>query len=838
MARLIRAHEWSGTALGPISEWPQALRTVIRLLLNSRHPMYVFWGPELLCLWNDAYTGSLGPERHPGSLGRPAREVWAEIWPIIGGQIEQVMSGQGATWNENQLVPITRHGRVEQVYWTYGYSPIDDETAAGGVGGVLVVCNETTAQVTTERTLTDELSARAAERDRLAALFENAPSFMAFLAGPEHRIELANNAYLSLIGDRDVLGKPVAQALPEVVGQGYVALLDGVFTSGKAYSSRGARLALRREGEAELSERFVDFIYQPVLDDGGDVMGIFVDGFDTTDRTVAEAQLRQTESLLRSLIDAAPGVIYYKDLQGRMVLANAATLELVGKPWPEIEGRTDREFLDDADQAEAVIANDYAVLASGQTQVLEEFVGEVDGQPRLFLSTKRPFFDDSGTVAGLIGISVDISERKAMERELHALNATLETQISERSAALAEAAEALRQSQKMEAIGQLTGGIAHDFNNMLQGVVSGISLARRRLDAGKPEEAVRFLDSATESAGRAGSLTARLLAFGRRQPLNPRPLDIDELVGGMITLINRTVGPGITLNVDLMDGCWPVISDRNQLENALLNLCINARDAMPDGGEITIATRHSRLDVEATEGSDDAEAGDYVCIAITDTGVGMSPDVLKHAFEPFFTTKPEGQGTGLGLSQIYGFVRQSNGIVRLQSEPGLGTTVQMYLPRGALVSDMEAATPEPQGMSEAWQGHGTATILLVEDEPSIRLPAAVTLRELGYTVLEAADGQEALRLLYRPVPAEAAGPISLLITDIGLPGGLNGRQLAEAARQRLPTLPVLLITGFGGDAKVTSASQAGRLELLVKPFDLATLAERVRGMLSPDAASG
>ncbi len=297
MGALMRAHDWSGSSLGPPADWPQSLRTVVRLMLNTGHPMYVWWGPELAGLYNDAYRESIGPERHPGSLGRPAREVWAEIWPIIGPQIDQVMSGKGATWHVDQLVPITRHGRLEEVYWTYSYSPIDDDTAPGGIGGVLVVCTETTKQVLAARQLT-------IERDRLARLFEQAPIFMALLEGPAHTIRIANPAYMQLVGHRPILGKTVAEALPEAAAQGYLGLLDGVFASGQAYTASGARYEVQPIPGGAVTECFLDFVYQPIKDADDLVTGIFVVGADTTERNRAFASMRESETRFRAALRA------------------------------------------------------------------------------------------------------------------------------------------------------------------------------------------------------------------------------------------------------------------------------------------------------------------------------------------------------------------------------------------------------------------------------------------------------------------------------------------------------------------------------------------------------
>ncbi len=291
MGALMRAHDWAGSSLGPPSLWPQSLRTVVRLMLNTGHPMYVWWGADRACLYNDAYRESIGPERHPRSLGRPAREVWDEIWGIIGPQIEQVLSGGGATWHVDQLVPITRHGRLDDVYWTYSYSPIDDETAPRGIGGVLVVCTETTQQVLLARHLTTE-------RDKLAQLFEQAPTFMAMLAGPEHRIELANPGYMQLIGHRAVLGRNIAEAVPEIAAQGYLRKLDEVFTSGNAYSENGARYSAPAKPGDPVGERFVDFVYQPIKDGRGRVTGIFVQGADVTERVRADHEQKEIAAAL------------------------------------------------------------------------------------------------------------------------------------------------------------------------------------------------------------------------------------------------------------------------------------------------------------------------------------------------------------------------------------------------------------------------------------------------------------------------------------------------------------------------------------------------------------
>ncbi len=434
--------------------------------------------------------------------------------------------------------------------------------------------------------------------------------------------------------------------------------------------------------------------------------------------------------------------------------------------------------------------------------------------------------DDAGTTL-LCGVLTDLTSQKIHLRELAEANARLSAEIAERE----RAEDALRQAQKMEAIVQLTGGIAHDFNNMLQAITSGIALAQRRMASGRPERAPELLDAALTAADRAASLTQRLLAFGRRQALNPKLVSLNDLIGGMKALIQRTVGPAIKVSLQLQEGCWPIRCDPNQLENALLNLAINARDALtPDGGRIVIGTGHVTLDEAETRPWDGVAAGDFVRITVSDTGCGMTPEVLARAFEPFFTTKPDGQGTGLGLSQLYGFVRQSQGMVRLESTPGSGTSVHVFLPRSSAAADAGEAR-SPHSGRPPMEAVSPATVLLVEDEELIREFTAEALRELGYCVIEAEDGPDGLHALRKSLQSPENTAVKLLVTDVGLPGGLNGRQLADAARALVPRLPVLLISGYAGDAVRSPGLPGPDMTLLSKPFTLEALADKVRAII-------
>ena len=403
------------------------------------------------------------------------------------------------------------------------------------------------------------------------------------------------------------------------------------------------------------------------------------------------------------------------------------------------------------------------------------------------------------------------------ETTLRALNASLEARVEQRTQELRLAEDALRQSQKMEAIGQLTGGIAHDFNNLLQGITGSLDLIKRRIEQGRTGDLDRFLTGATASAERAAALTHRLLAFSRRQPLDPRVVRVNPLILSMEDLLRRTLGERIELDLLLADDLFLTRCDANQLENAVLNLAINARDAMPDGGTLKIETKNCLVDRSEAALTSGLAAGEYVCIRVTDSGTGMSAETISRAFEPFFTTKPTGQGTGLGLSMIYGFARQSEGHAKIESVVGIGTTFILYLPR---YGEDEASALEPAA-TQGFEGSSGETVLVVEDEPVVRSLIVEVLEELGYRALEAADGLSGLEIL------ESSKRIDLLITDIGLPG-LNGRQLADAARVRRPELKVLLMTGYAENATLPSGFLDQGMELMTKPFKMDALSKRIR----------
>ncbi|HWK36839.1 PAS domain-containing protein [Sphingomonas sp.] len=1112
MATRIRDHDWSGHPLGPPESWPDALRVAINICLGSSFPTAVYWGPQLNLLYNDAWAPILA-ERHPEALGQPGAKVWADIWPVVGPQFAGVLEGQALAVYD-QALPMLRGGVVRETYWNYSLSPIHDD--GGAIAGVFNQGNETTDNVLARRR-------REIEVDRLRELFQQAPGAVALLHGPDHVFELVNAPYLELIGGRDVIGQRVADALPEVVGQGFVDLLDQVFTTGKAFRASGQAVQLARSADAAPEIRIVDFVYQPIRNSAGEVTDIFVQAADTTERARAEQAARASEERLELALESSMGIgVWDWDIVNDVIRSDARFARLYGLPaaqgpggaaiaeffrdihpddaprvtaaiqrsvatgapyneeyrlvrpdgsihWVVAQGRvvydpsgrpvrfpgvafdvTQRraaeerahavaeelrattqaqafvfrlaERLRRLDSPEAILRLSSTALGrrlradrvgfyrtrpddtirfigcwtsprlppltgslpfadlgsvtlaayrAGTTRVVNDFgadpsardaaigrmmdasisvplrrggtwagclfvnhavprrwspdevalveaVAEIawdavdranavaalldseakfraiansidqmiwstradghhdyynqrwyeftglpdrsieapwsgdvihpddhqraerqwrdslargdpyrmeyrlrsrTGQYRWVLAAAQPVHDDHGRIVRWFGSYTDIQEIVEAREVLARSRAELEAAVTERSAQLMAAEELLRQAQKMEAVGQLTGGIAHDFNNMLAVVIGALDLIERRLAQGQTD-VVRYLEAARDGASRAAALTQRLLAFSRQSPLAPVAIDMNAMVLGMVDMLTRTIGESIVVETRLGEPLWTATADPSQLENAVLNLAVNARDAMPNGGRLTIATRNRTLDAAqaATVGVD---AGDYVEILVEDTGTGMSPEVVAKAFDPFFTTKEVGKGTGLGLSQVFGFARQSGGHIALDSAPGKGTRIGLMLPRNA---GAPRALPARRAVGGPLP-HGDEVILVVEDDDRVRTNSVEALRELGYTVLHAAGGPAALALI------DAGHVPDLLFTDVVMPA-MTGRELARAAQDRLPALRVLYTSGYTRDAQEPIAG-----DVLSKPFDFAVLAARVRDALDAEQAA-
>ncbi len=560
---------------------------------------------------------------------------------------------------------------------------------------------------------------------------------------------------------------------------------------------------------------------------------------DVTERKKAEAALRESESHARDNIQrvqmamAAGAIIgtWLWDVPTDRFTVDEAFATAFG--FDPQQGRSGLSLADivgavHPDDQERVTASVREALAKGGAYAHQYRTRREDGRYRWLEANGRVECSSDGVALKFPGVLIDIEERRAVEAErdhalaaLRTLNETLEQRVEERTAALVQAEDALRQAQKMEAVGQLTGGLAHDFNNILAGISGSLDLMKTRIAQGRVGEIDRYMTGAQGAVKRAAGLTQRLLAFSRRQTLDPKPSDINRIVAGMQDLISRSVGPGVAVETVGAGGLWTAFVDVGQLENALLNLCINARDAMPDGGRLTIETGNRWLD-ERAAAQRGLPPGQYVSLCVSDTGTGMSPDVVARAFDPFFTTKPIGQGTGLGLSMVYGFAGQSGGAVRIYSEVGKGTMICIYLPRHA-AEDHSSDIPADAGPAPA--ATGVHTILVVDDEPLVRMVAVEILEELGYEVLEASDGPSALKML------DARPTIDLLVTDVGLPNGMNGRQLADAVRVQRPGLNVLFVTGYAENAVLNHGHLDHGMEVVTKPFTADVLARRVESLI-------
>ena len=917
MARRMRAFDWTTTSLGPLDRWSGALKAMVRMALLTRHPVFIFWGPEQVCLYNDAYSASLGPEKHPSILGTPAVTAWREIWHIIGPQIEQVMRGDGATWHENQLVPIVRHGELQDVYWTYSYAPIHDDSAARGIGGVLVLCTETTEHVLAKERL-------ASEHERLSELFEQAPIFMALLSGPEHVFELANPAYLKLVG-REVVGKRVVEALPESVSQGYMELLDRVYATGEPFVAASAEYtASGGTGET----RHLDFVYQPVTDQVGTVTGIFVVGTDVTERNRALRSLEFSEEQLRLATEAAEVGFWDVDLVNDTLFWPARVKAMFGiGPSEPVSMKDFYAGLHPLDRSDVTAA--FAAACDPLQRALYDVeyrtVGHHDGVVRWVAARGRGIFKDDRCIR-VVGTALDITKRKRDEQRLTELHETLERRLAEYLAErklfadlvegtdafvqvadkhfnwlainkasadeferiygmrpavglnmldllagrpehqravrevwqraldgeefvqvadfgeealdrrsyemhfrtlldgegnrigayqfvydvterqqaqrrLAQAEAALHQSQKMEAVGQLTGGLAHDFNNLLQSLHTGFELLRRRPD--DVTLVTKQAEKGLETTRKASRLTNQLLTFSRRQSLDIRPLSLDDLLRGMEDLLRSTLGSGVRLNLPPVDPSLWVYADSTQLEMAVLNLAINARDAMPAGGDLHIAARVPRADARLVD------------IHVRDTGLGMSKETQARAFDPFFTTKDLGKGSGLGLSQVYAMATRDGGDVRIDSVPGQGTTVTVSLRRAEPVEVVAAQEPDLRADPDSLVGK----VLVVDDDAAVRSALVTQLQALGHEVIGAGGGEEGLALL-------ETHSVDVLLVDYAMPD-MNGAQTALLARNMRPSLNIVFMSGYSDTGAIAAAVGPGAV-LLRKPFDLRSLHEKLQ----------
>ncbi|MDG3577818.1 PAS domain S-box protein [Rhizobium sp. YJ-22] len=1173
MARLIAAFDWSGTPLGVPAQWPQVLKSTIALILQSPVPIVTLWGEDGIMLYNDAYSEFAGA-RHPALLGSKVREGWEEVADFNDNVMRVGLAGGTLAYRDQELT-LYREGRSHQAWLNLDYSPIMG--ADGRPVGVMAIVVETTGKVRAERW-------RKGEQERLRQMFEQAPGFIAMMRGPDHVFDLVNQAYLQLVEHREVIGKPVREALSDLRGQDFYELLDRVYASGEPHSAIAMPVHLAPASGGPTETKFVDLVYQPVTDQDGVVIGIFVQGTDVTERVAAEEALRASEQQSRQILDGAVDyVILALSLDGIVLRWNEgahrifgwAEEDVLGRHWEmlftpedrlsgkpqeamdaamrlgtahherwhlrkngeafwasgeispildgagkpiglvkvlrdhtaehlaasamrELEARlrraqeaggvglfslnletsilvptpefckiygvpyaealpisvieelvfpSDRDIASNSDsrrdghsplnveyrirradngqkrviarkgeferdeqgnlvrfvgvvqdvteqrraqqelresearfraltqaipnhvwtarpdgkadwfnervynytgcKAEELIEDGWArvmhpddsaaaeerwqaCLRSGEVYQAEFRLRDRHGGYRWHIARAVPIRAEEGRIVRWIGTNTDIGELRATREKLEALNRTLEQRVAERTAdrdrmwrlstdimlvaafdsritainpawkavlgweegdligqsfmdmihpddyqatlhevsklgsglttflfenryrckdgsyrmiswtavpdegfihavgrdvteeraaaeTLRRTEAALQQAQKMEAIGNLTGGVAHDFNNLLQVIAGNLQLLSK--DVSGNERAARRITSALEGVSRGSKLAAQLLAFGRRQALDPRVVSIGRLIRGMDEMLRRTIGEGVEIETIVSGGLWNTLIDPMQLENALLNLAINARDAMDGFGKLTIEAGNAYLDDAYARLNDDVQPGQYVVLSVTDTGSGMSADIVEKVFEPFFSTKPEGKGTGLGLSMVYGFVKQSGGHVKLYSEVGHGTTVKIYLPRSLQVEDVEV-----QRLDAPIEG-GAEIILVAEDDAGVRATVVEMLQDLGYRVLKASDAAAALSIV------ESGLTIDLLFTDVVMPGSLKSADLARKARERQPQMAVLFTSGYTENSIVHGGRLDPDVQLLSKPYTREALARKIRHVL-------
>ncbi|MGN2429402.1 response regulator [Pseudomonas syringae] len=649
-------------------------------------------------------------------------------------------------------------------------------------------------------------------------LILNSPESIYLLWGAD-LVFFHNDAYTPILGPRkdEAIGALVTDLWADVWDQVAPLVIDAM--AGKACHYKNMPLSMSRYGELE--QTWWSFSFSPVIDEHGMTVGMFCITNETTQQVLNQKALQENERQRLDLIDKlvslerqqtatleqrtleldtfwelSPDPLAILDFNGMFMRVNPAWTAILGRTQQELLGSSIMTLLHPDD-----VGNTQNALRHAVDHVLPLFENRyqhVDGTYHWFGWTAAP------------GNGIIFALGKHLNHE------------KQRIEALRVAEETLVQSQKMEAVGQLTGGLAHDFNNLLMGITGNMELLLSRIRQERFTELERYINAALEGSRRAASLTHRLLAFSRRQTLAPKATDIDHLVAGMDELIRRTVGPAIDMQVVASPGLWSTLVDPHQLENSLLNLCLNAKDAMPHGGRLLIQTANRSLNAAAAA-LFGLPAGRYVELSVSDTGTGMDKEVIGRAFDPFFTTKPTGMGTGLGLSMIYGFARQSGGGVNIASSVGEGSKICILLPMHE--GDAEALALDSGVLQVPAQGTGDETILVVDDEPAVRLLIAELLEDLGYVVLQAEKGSDALVIL------QSKAAIDLLITDVGLPGGMNGRQVADAAREVRPDLKILFVTGYAENAVLAHDTLEPGMHVLPKPFAIAELIGRVTELL-------
>lgn len=814
--QLLRALDSSTSPLGSPGGWSTALKTLMGTVLPVKAQIVLFWGPKYIALYNDAYAPSIG-NKHPRALGRPAVENWSELWddlePLLRGVRE---SGETFSAKDRPFY-IERHGRGEAVYFDVSYSAVRE--ADGSVGGVLCVVNETTQRVQFERRQAFLLELGQAlpsvsEPDQVEAmvlrrLAEELNASQVFFAE-----NLETEAALSL-RQSVVPQAPCGQPLHPYSAEQNAVLLAGrsLIQEGGDGAPAAMHVPVVRHGVLEAvlviehdSHHLFSEFEADLAEETAKLAWVWIT------HARAEVALRLSSTQLSAMFDQAGAGIAVCDAEMKLVRVNDHYCQIVGRSRAHLLGQCLYELAESGESAPVTSACEYSVR-HGRPFENTRCHSRPDGSVVWVQNHVSPLLDEQGKIVGTICVCVDISERVRAEAELRLLNESLEdrvaTMVAQREAAVAQ----LHEAHKMEMVGQLTGGIAHDFNNLLTPIMASLELIRRRLP---DERCSKLTDGALQAADRARILVGRLLTFARRQTLKPQPVALCTLIGNMRDLIQRSLGPMVELRIDIPERMPTVFIDPHQLELAVLNLAVNARDAMGENGRLSIVAELNEVHGEDGSG---LGSGQYARLVLSDSGCGMDEETLRRCAEPFYSTKGVGKGTGLGLSMVQGLLVQSGGGFAIDSSPGHGTRVSLWLP----TTDAPVACEKPERDGEVPRAPRPTHILLVDDETLVRETTSLQLHDLGYEVTEVDSAAAALKLVDEGLRPDA------LVTD-HIMENKTGAQLAQELRQRMPALPILIITGYAN----LTPTQISSFEVLAKPFRRRDLADRLAQLLTTD----
>ena len=818
---LVRRGDWQASTLGPIDDWSLELRATVANVVNSPVAKVLMWGPDHVMIYNDAYAEIAGAN-HPAAFGGQVAAVWPEIWDWNREMLEAGFRGERRSFRDQPLT-LTRGGVSETVTFDLFYTPVYE--ADGRVGGVLCTCIDNSVRVAAEQ--------RCLESERELRTITDAMPVLVSFVDRDHVFRFANRFYVDWFGvtPEEVVGRHMRDVVGEANYAERLPLIERAL-AGETIASDG--LLHHRDGTAHRA----NIQYLPRIARDGSVTGFQVLVFDLEDRARREEELDASNKRFRAAMDAVHGVLWTNNAEGRMVGEQPGWAALTGQSRDEYQGFGWAEAVHPEDRAGSVESWNDAVAAKAM-YVHEHRVRRHCGTWRTFAVRALPILGDSGEIVEWVGVHTDISHQRAAEaalreqaealsrqvrhreraeEQLRQLNETLEARVIAEIDERRQAEAKLHQAQKMETVGKLTGGVAHDFNNLLQVVSGNLQLLGK--DVAGNDRAEQRVANAMAGVSRGSKLAAQLLAFGRRQALEPKVVNVTRFVRGMDDMLRRAIGEAIEIETVVGGGLWNTLIDPGQIENALLNLAINARDAMDGQGRLTIELGNAHLDDDYARTHDEVTPGQYVMLAVSDTGSGMTAQVLEKVFEPFFSTKVEGKGSGLGLSMVYGFVKQSGGHVKIYSEVGEGTTVRLYLPRATESEDVEVRVDTGPIVG------GTETVLVVEDDDEVRATVVEMLTDLGYRVLKAPDAASALIVI------ESGVPIDILFTDVVMPGTLKSPELARKAKQRLPQLAVLFTSGYTENSIVHGGKLDAGVELLSKPYTREALARRFRHVLA------